>query len=132
YLLHVQYGSIPSTIIIALLFMPGPAYATLILQNVVYRDSLTRYGFTLKNVSWRWLFITAAGFVWFVVLGAFLVIAILGNGFGVDLFARVDFSEAALVHQITIVFHGVFGDVPQHPPIPPIALFLLALVQGTI
>lgn len=132
YRLHITYGSIPSLIIIAVCYMPAPAFATLILQKLVYRGTLTAYGFTLKNLSWRWLLITTVGFIWFIVLGTFVVIGILGNIFGVVLFGRIDFSEAALLQQITIVTRGAFGDMPQHSPIPPVAIFLLALVQGSI
>ena len=112
--------------------MPAPAYATLILQKLLYRSSLQPYGFTLKNISLRWLLITTAGFAWFIVLGTFVVIAILGNVFGVALFGRIDFSEAAFLHQLTIFSRGAFGPVPQHVPIPPVAIFLLAMVQGSI
>jgi len=112
--------------------MPGPAYAALILQKLVYRGSLKPYGFTLKNLSWRWLLITTVGFVLFIVLGTFVVIGILGNVFGVALFGRIDFSEAAVLHQVTIFTRGAYGDLPQHSPIPPIAIFLLSMVQGVI
>lgn len=132
YLLNVQYGSILSFIILAVLFMPGPAYATLILQKLVYRETLTPYGFTLKNLSWRWLLITTVGFAWFIVLGTFVVIGILGNRFGVALLGRVDFSEAALLQQVTVFTHGALGKLPRHVPIPPVAIFLLSLVQGVI
>lgn len=132
YLLNVQYGSILSFIILAVLFMPGPAYATLILQKLVYRETLTPYGFTLKNLSWRWLLITTVGFAWFIVLGTFVVIGILGNRFGVALLGRVDFSEAALLQQVTVFTHGALGKLPPHVPIPPVAIFLLSLVQGVI
>ena len=132
YLLHITYGSIQSLIIIAVCYMPAPAYATLILQKLVYRGTLTSYGFTLKNLSWRWLLITTIGFVWFIVLGTFVVIGILGNISGVTLFGRIDFTEAAVLHQVAIFTHGAFGDLPQHSPIPPVAMFLLSLVQGTI
>ena len=132
YLLGVRYGSIASFVVIAVLFMPGPAYATLILQKLVYRDSLTPYGLTLKNVNWRWLLITTIGFVGFIIFGTFLVIGILGNVFGVALFGRIDFSEAALVHQITIFTRGAFGPVPEHLPIPPVVIFLLSAVQSVI
>src|SRR6185437_5634868 len=77
YLLHIKYGSILFLVILAVCYMPGPAYATLILQKLVYRSSLKPYGFTLKNVSWRWLLITTIGFTWFIVLGTFVVIGIL-------------------------------------------------------
>src|SRR6266404_2658546 len=132
YLLHITYGSIPSLLTIAVCYMPAPAYATLILQKLVYRGSLKPYGFTFKNLSLRWLLITTVGFAWFIVLGTFVVIGILGNVFGVAVFGRVDFSEAALLQQVTIFSRGFFGNVPQHLPIPPIAIFLLSLVQGVI
>ena len=132
YLLHIKYGSIPFLVILAVCYMPGPAYATLILQKLVYRSSLKPYGFTLKNVSWRWLLITTVGFVWFIVLGTFVVIGILGNISGVALFGRIDFTEAAVLHQVTVFTRGAFGDLPQHSPIPPVAMFLLSLVQGVI
>jgi hypothetical protein len=112
--------------------MPGPAFATLILQKLIYCSTLTPYGFTLRNLSLRWLLITTVGFTWFIVLGTFGVIGILGNVFGVALFGRIDFTEASVLHQVTIFTHGMFGDLPQHSPIPPIAMFLLSLVQGTI
>src|SRR5882762_6074684 len=112
--------------------MPAPAYATLILQKLVYRGSLKPYGFTLKNLSFGWLLVTTVGFAWFIVLGTFVVIGILGNVFGVALFGRIDFSEAAVLHQVTIFTHGAFGDMPQHSPIPPVAIFLLSLVQDVI
>jgi CAAX protease family protein len=132
YLLHVKYGSILSFVIIAVCYMPAPAYATLILQKLVYRSSLTPYGFTLKHLSVHWLLITTVGFAWFIVLGTFVVIGILGNVFGVALFGRIDFSEAAFLHQLTIFARGAFGEVPRALPIPPVAIFLLALVQGVI
>src|SRR5213080_3935560 len=37
YLLHIIYGSILFYVILAVCYMPAPAYATLILQKVVYR-----------------------------------------------------------------------------------------------
>src|SRR6266403_6064332 len=114
YLLHITYGSIPSLLIIAVCYMPGLAYATLILQKLVYRGSLKPYGFTLKNLSLRWLLVTTVGFAWFIVLGTFVVIGILGNVFGVAVFGRVDFSEAALLQQVTIFSRGFFGNMPQH------------------
>src|SRR5436190_22299792 len=122
YLLHITYGSVLNLVIIAVCYMPAPAYATLILQKLVYRGSLTPYGFTLKNLSLRRLLITTVGFAWFIVMGTFVVIAILGNVFGVALFGRIDFSEAALLHQITILTRGAFGNVPQHLPIPPVTI----------
>jgi len=132
YLLHVRYGSVLSTVIIAVCYMPAPACATLILQKLVYRESLKSYGFTLKNLSWRWLLITSIGFVWFIVLGSFVVSGVLGNIFGVTLFGRIDFSEAAFLHQLAIFSHGAFGPVPEHLPIPPVVIFPLALLQGSI
>ena len=132
YLLHITYGSILSTVILAVCYMPAPACATMILQKLVYRDTLTPYGFTLKNLSWHWLLITTVGFAWFTVLGTFVVIGVLGNVFEVSLFGRIDFGEAALLQQIAIFSRGAFGHLPEHLPVPPVVIFLLALVQGVI
>jgi membrane protease YdiL (CAAX protease family) len=132
YLLHIPYGSILFLVILAVCYMPAPAYATLILQKLVYRSSLKPYGFTLKNLSWRWLLITTIGFIWFIVLGTVVVIGILGNISGVALFGRIDFTEAALLHQVTMFTHGAVGPLPEHAPILPVVIFLLALVQGSI
>jgi len=51
YLLDIKYGSILSLVVIAILYMPAPAYAVLILQKLVYRGKLMPYGFTLEYVS---------------------------------------------------------------------------------
>jgi hypothetical protein len=132
YLLHIKYGSILSFVILAVCYMPGPAFVTLILQKLIYRGTLKPYGFTLKDISLRWLLLTTVGFAWFIVLGTFVVIAILGNVLGVARFGRIDFSEAALIQQLTIFARGAFGEVPQHFPIPPVAIFLLSLVQSVV
>jgi hypothetical protein len=132
YQLNVKFGSILSLVIIAVFYMPAPAYATLILQKLVYKSTLSPYGFTLKSLSVRWLLLTTVGFVLFIVLGTFGVIAILGNMLEVAPFGRIDFSEAAFLHQLGIFARGLLGTVPQHLPIPPIAIFLLSLVQGVI
>src|SRR6476620_8124581 len=125
YVLHITYGSILFYVIIAVCYMPAPAYSTLILQKLVYHDTLMPYGFILKKLSLRWLLITTVGFALFIVLGTFLVIALFGNVFGLALFGRIDFSEAAFLHQLTIFARGAFGNVPQHLPIPPVAIFFL-------
>src|SRR5258707_7067919 len=125
YLLHIAYGSILFFVILAVCYMPAPAYATLILQKLVYRGSLKPYGFTFKNLSLRWLLITTVGFAWFIVLGTFVVIGVLGNVFGVALFGRIDFSEAALLHQVALFTRGAFGELPQHVPLSPGCILLL-------
>lgn len=132
YLLHITYGSVLSLVIIAVCYMPAPACATLILQKLIYRGTLTPYGFTLRNLSIRWLLITTVGFASFIVLGTFVVIGLLGNVFGLAAFGRIDFSEAALLHQVTVFMRGAIGDLPQHAPIPPVAIFVLSFLQSVI
>src|SRR5258705_6000631 len=81
YLLRIAYGSILFLVIVAVCYMPAPSYATLILQKLAYRGTLTAYCFTLKNLSWRCLLITTVGFVWVIILRTFVVIGILGSIF---------------------------------------------------
>jgi uncharacterized protein len=132
YLLDIKFGSILSLVVIAVFYMPAPAYAVLILQKLVYRGTLTPYGFTFKNLSLRWLLITTVGFTSFIVLGTFLVIGIFGNLIGLAPFGRIDFSEAALLHQVTLFTRGMWGDLPTEVPIPPVAIFALSFVQSVI
>lgn len=132
YLLEVKYGSILSMVILAVGYMPAPALATLLLQKVVHRGTLAPYGFSFKNVSWKWLLITTVGFVWFIVLGTLGLIGLLGNVLGIALFGKIDFSEATFLQQLTIFARGAFGDPPSHLPIPPVAIFLLSMVQSVI
>lgn len=132
YLLNVRYGSILSLVILAVFYMPAPAFAALILRKLVDESALSPYGFTLKNLSLRWLLITTVGFTLFIVLGTFGVIAVWGNLFGVAPFGRIDFSETAFLQQLEIFARGLFGDMPQQLPIPPIAIFLLSILQGVI
>lgn len=132
YLLDVRYGSIASTVILAVCYMPAPALATLILQKLVYRGTLAPYGFTLRNASWKWLLITTIEFAWSIVLGTLALIGILGNISGVGLFGKIDFSEAAFLQQLTIFARGAFGNPPAHLPIPPVAIFLLSIAQSVV
>jgi hypothetical protein len=132
YLLGVKYGSVQSLVVLAVCYMPAPALAALIVQKLIYRGTLTSYGFTLKNISWKWLLITTVGFVWFIVLGTLALIGIVGNVFGIALFGRVDFSEAAFLQQLTVFTRGAFGNAPPTLPIPPVAIFLLSMLQSVV
>lgn len=105
YLFNVAYGSILSLIILALLYMPAPAYAALILQKLVYRETLSPYGWTLKNLSVRWLLITTILFVFFIVLGTFVVIAI--NSWDI----HDDFTDSGFIFP-----HGVLSNKVEKYP----------------
>ena len=131
YLLDIAYGSILSLVIIALIYMPAPAYATLILQKFVYKGTLAEYGLTFRNISLRWLIITILCIL-VLVLGTLALIALLGNILEIDLFGRVDFSEAAFLQQVNNFVRGLSNVTIDHLPFPPFTLFLISLVQGVV
>jgi uncharacterized protein len=125
----VVYGSLLSIALIALLYMPAPAIATVIVQKGIYKAPLSAYGLIGRGTRWRWLLATTGG-VWLLVLGAFAIIALAGNLLGLSAFGRVDWSSAGLLARIGALT-GTAVD-PAALPIPPLALFGLSFVQATI
>ncbi|HMC86701.1 MAG TPA: hypothetical protein VKI61_14335 [Chitinophagaceae bacterium] len=51
HLADIHYGTIESIIFIALIYLPAPALATVIVQKFIYRQPLIVFGFTLKNIT---------------------------------------------------------------------------------
>lgn len=91
-LLNFKSGTITSTILIALLYMPGPAIATFIIQKFIYKDGFKKYGWRIDQKSIKWLLITPILFILLIFL-TFVVIAALGNTNLIEAFGRIDFSQ---------------------------------------
>jgi hypothetical protein len=45
----MSYGSVPAVAMIAMLYMPGPAIATYILQKFIYKESFEKYGWSFDK-----------------------------------------------------------------------------------
>jgi membrane protease YdiL (CAAX protease family) len=90
---QIQYGSAEAITIIALLYMPAPAIAAIIVQKFFWNGSLADFGFTLKGVSWKWVFLyTPLIYVTFF-LGSLLTVFFLGNQLHILPFGYLDFSN---------------------------------------
>ena len=99
YLADIEYGGMVSMLIVAVLYMPAPAYATLIVQKGIYKDSIKQYGWSIskKTVIYGLL----AGLIGaLIVPGTLLVSAVLGNAFGISEFGHVDLTEAGVLNAI--------------------------------
>lgn len=68
YLSGREYGSTLSQIVVATLYMPGPAFATLIVQKGFYKEKLSDYGLTLKNISVKWVLLIPVLFLSLIAL----------------------------------------------------------------
>ncbi|MFI5164461.1 MAG: type II CAAX prenyl endopeptidase Rce1 family protein [Bacteroidia bacterium] len=90
---QIQYGSGEAITIIALLYMPAPALAAILVQKFFWNGSLAEFGFTLKGVSWKWLFLFTPIIYLVFFLGSLAAIYFLGNKFDVSLFGYLDFSN---------------------------------------
>lgn len=80
--------SLLSPIFSLLAYSWGPALAVLVMQKLVYRESMARYGWNRKHYSLRWI-LTTLFLPIGVVLGSVAVVFILGNVLHVPGFGKV-------------------------------------------
>lgn len=135
YLAGVRYGSWTSTLLIATLYMPAPAFAALIVQRIGGKGPLASLGLTVRGLAPRYLLLGYLS-LWLLVLGAFGLIGLAGNLWHVPGFGRVDFSAASLVEQTRLYLsqRGIGGAdaAVQPPPFPAGLMFILVLVSGSL
>src|SRR5258707_15517418 len=73
-LAHIKYGSIPSIVIVAGLYMPAPALATFIIQKFIYKEGFKKYGWKFDKKAIKWILFTP---LIFIALTLFSVIGLL-------------------------------------------------------
>lgn len=129
YLLEVPYASVTSTIMIALLYMPAPAFATLIVQKVIYKESLTPYGLVLKGISVKWLLLTPA-----IMLGVSLLsvgVVVLGGKLFPQ-FGEFVFSNDLILSKISEMVPGEVNPEDVNLPSSPEVLFVIILLSSVV
>ncbi len=138
YVLGVEYGSQLSIALVAIFYMPGPAFATLIVQKWMYKEPIKPYGWVWKGTQWRWVF-GAVAFSILFTLGTMLAIYLLGNNGGFEGFGTFDFSKEAMLHQLQEVVNASGQNIDietmlngQEFPLSPTALLILILVSGVL
>ena len=77
-LTHVKLNSILGTVLLAGLYMPGPALATFVIQRYIYKDGFKQYGWTFNKKAWKWILATPLLFLALTLL-TFSIIAIFSD-----------------------------------------------------
>ena len=131
-LLDIEYGSLQSTIIIAALFMPGPAIATFIIQKWIYKEGFAAYGWTFDKKAAKWYAGTILVFLSLVLL-CFGFVALLGNTQLIPQFGTVDFSQIGFNERfIKMVAEKTDISKIKIPEIASWLFFIIALFQGIL
>jgi membrane protease YdiL (CAAX protease family) len=127
WLIGVEYGSIASLVVLAVFFMPGPAYATLIVTKVLRKEKLAEYGARLPGTSWRWFIITAIAIPVVIVAACFAIVALVP----IEALGQIDFSREGFVGRVKAIAPQA-EMTAEALPIDPIFIFILGCVQGIL
>ncbi|WP_207504405.1 CPBP family intramembrane glutamic endopeptidase [Telluribacter humicola] len=130
YLSGVEYGTMQSTVFIALFYMTAPALATVITQKFIYKQRLKEYGLTLKNTVPKNLLIAIVFYLAYVLL-TIGIILLLGNLLGVEGMGQVSFSQDDILGKIAESMKGS-GDISEVKLPPPAVLFVAGLLGGIV
>jgi hypothetical protein len=131
-LAHVNLGSILGTILLAMLYMPGPALATFIIQKFIYKEGFKQYGWTFDKKAWKWILFTPLIFLALTIL-TFAIIGLLGNTHLIPEFGQIDFSQETFTMRLRELASSKINiDNIEIPEIPHKRLFTLMLLQGII
>jgi membrane protease YdiL (CAAX protease family) len=131
-LTYVEYGSLTSTIILGVLYMPGPALATFIIQKFIYKEGFKQYGWTFDKKKIKWLLFTPLIFIILFLL-VFVVIALLGNTQLIPQFGQLDFSQEGFNTRFREVLSSKISlDKVKLPSLPAVPLFAAMLLEGVI
>jgi uncharacterized protein len=131
YFTGIRPGSPAYSIIVVITYMYAPAIATIILQKFVYKESLDNYNFRLQRVSGKWLLLTPAVFIAYL-LGIVGVIGLLGNGLNIPAFGYLDFSPEGFSSRLQEIVAALGQELPANLDLPPVPVFLLILTVQAI
>ncbi len=131
-LAKVDINTITGTVLLAGLYMPGPALATFVIQKYIYKEGFKQYGWTFDRKAWKWILYTPLIFLGLTLL-TFVIIGLLGNSHLIPQFGQIDFSkENVIVRLKELASSKIRMDNIKMPDIPPLLLFIAMLVQGII
>jgi membrane protease YdiL (CAAX protease family) len=131
-LANIDIGSILGTILLAALYMPGPALATFVIQKFIYKEGFRQYGWSFDKKAVKWILFTPLIFLALTIL-TFVIIGLLGNTHLVPAFGQIDFSQENVMLRLKESASSKINiDKMDIPAIPPTLLFIAMLVQGII
>lgn len=134
-LAHVKLGSILGTVLLAGLYMPGPALATFIIQKYIYKEGFKQYGWTFNKKAIKWIVFTPLLFLALFIL-TFAVIALFGNSHVIPQFGQLDFTQENFTLRLRELARGKINlenvKLPDIPPLPGFAAMLgQAIIAGS-
>lgn len=131
-LLKIPYGGLASTLIIALLYMPGPAIAVFVIQKFIYKERFRQYGWAFSFKNYKALLQVPFLYVVFMLL-TFAVIALLGNTGLIGTFGTLDLSDEGFKEKLqSLILSKTGSDSISLPQIPAWAFLLISLGQGIL
>lgn len=131
-LAHISIDSILGTILLAGLYMPGPALATFVIQKFIYKEGFRQYGWTFDKKAIKWILFTPLIFLALTIL-TFLIVGLLGNTHLIPEFGQIDFSQANFNLRLKeLASSKIDIENAELPDIPPKLLFIAMLAQGII
>jgi membrane protease YdiL (CAAX protease family) len=130
--LPIHFSTVTQTFIIACLYMPGPAIATLIIQKLIYKQSLKEYGWSFDSKAIKWIFFVPLIYLALILL-TLSAIGLLGNTSAIPQFGQLDFSEPGFNVRFTEMLEtaGAIGTT-KLPTIPPLLIFFLSIIGAVI
>jgi hypothetical protein len=124
-----EYGSTLSQIGVATLYIPGPAFATLIVQKGFYKQKLSDYGLRLKHISVNWTLLIPVLFLGLIPLTYFTIQlgSLLESRFG-----QLIFSSDFIANKLRELAAQSGVESISLPEVGPATFILAILAAGMI
>ncbi|HOY48710.1 MAG TPA: CPBP family intramembrane metalloprotease [Flavobacteriales bacterium] len=129
-LLDVGYGSFASTLIVALICMPAPAFAGWLVQTRILKRPFSELGLTWKLANRSQLYLLPI-WLFLLLIFNFVWIALLGNAFGIEAFGTVDFSMDGFLLKLEEMTQGK-TDLSEINFPSTYVIFLLVAMSGVV
>ena len=131
-LTHIKLSSIVGTLLLAGLYMPGPALATFVIQKYIYKEGFKQYGWTFDKKAIKWILLTPLLFLALTIL-TFAIVGLLGNTHLIIGFGELDFTQEHFNLKLRELARDKIDlDTVEFPIIPPVLAFFAMLTQATI
>lgn len=132
---NLDLSQTKTAIFVAVFYMSMPAISAVIVQKLIYKQSLKLFGWTFPKKNIKYYLLLPIILVSIILLTT-LIIYILGNQNVIPNFGKLNFSSENIVQflQETLTKKGKNIDLSKTPisKIPPILFFILLLVQGIV
>lgn len=133
--LGIELGGFFSTIIIAVFYMSGPAFSTIIVQKLIYKEKLNRLGLGIyKKDLINFIYIPLI--VIFLIFLTTFFIYLFGNLHLINGFGEIVFSNKQIISHLQELLKEKGKDVDLTKTIigkiPGIFFFIASLIQGIV